>query len=61
MNDKATCPYCNKEFTVTEYGYRVLCPHCKGKLDIFPEAELYVDTPFGVFGIGFLRDHVGRD
>ena len=49
--DRATCPYCDKEFVVTEYGYRVRCPLCRGRIDVFPESEFYIDTPFGVIGI----------
>ena len=52
--DRATCPYCSGEFLVEEYGYRVKCPLCKGRIDVFPEAKYYIDTPFGMIGIGKL-------
>jgi len=50
--DKATCPYCKKEFLVEEYGYGLRCPLCKGKIDIFPEPKYYIETPFGTMGVG---------
>ena len=50
--DRATCPYCSKEFVVVEYGYRVKCPLCSGRIDVFPESKYYIDTPFGMMGIG---------
>ncbi|MCX5854741.1 MAG: hypothetical protein NTZ24_09295 [Deltaproteobacteria bacterium] len=49
--DRATCPYCSKEFVVVEYGYRVKCPLCRGRIDVFPDSKYYIDTPFGVIGI----------
>lgn len=51
MKDIATCLYCNKDFTVTEYGYRVKCPLCGNNLDIFPDDKYYVDSPWGMIGI----------
>ena len=50
--DRATCPYCCQEFVVAKYGYRVRCPLCNGRIDVFPEPQYYIDTPFGVIGIG---------
>ena len=54
--DKATCPHCQEEFTVTEYGYRVLCPLCQRKIDIFPDDKYYIDTPYGMIGISSTGD-----
>ncbi len=51
MVDKAICPFCDQEFEVTDYGYRVLCPSCGKLLDIFPEDQYFVDTPWGMIGI----------
>jgi len=50
--DMATCPYCDEDFDVQEYGYGVPCPGCGKKLDIFPDDKYYVDTPWGMLGIG---------
>ncbi len=50
--DKGTCPHCDREFVVQEYGYRVPCPLCGKNLDIFPDDKYFIDTPWGVIGIG---------
>ena len=50
--EKAICLYCDGEFEITSYGYRVSCPLCGKKLDIFPENKYYIDTPWGKIGIG---------
>lgn len=57
MTDIATCPYCQKDFDVIEYGYRIPCPLCGKKLDIFPENRYYIDTPWGMIGIGTTEDN----
>ncbi len=49
--DKAICPECGKEFEVTEYGYKKPCPYCGEKLNIFPDSESLIRTPWGTFGI----------
>lgn len=49
--DQAVCLYCDKKFEIIEYGYKRLCPHCGKKLDIFPDSNSYVETPWGTFGI----------
>ncbi len=51
--DKATCPHCGKEFDVMEYGHKRSCPLCKGKIDIFPDADSFISTPWGTFGISW--------
>jgi len=55
MDDKGVCSYCNGEFIVTPdmYGYRTPCPLCGKKIDIFPDNKYYIDTPWGVIGIGY--------
>ena len=54
MEDKGTCPFCNKEFKVTPdmYGFHVNCPLCGEEIDILAEPEHYIETPFGAMGIG---------
>lgn len=48
--DKGTCPFCGKEFVVTKYGFKIPCPKCKGRIDIFPDMN-YIETKFGILGI----------
>lgn len=50
MKDRGMCPHCEKEFEVTEYGYRLNCPNCQKKIDIFPE-PVYIETKWGTFGL----------
>jgi len=50
--DTAICPWCDKEFPVIKYGYRVKCPLCLHSIDVFPENKYYIDTPWGMIGIG---------
>ena len=47
-----TCPYCNGDFEVSEYGHHVPCPLCGKKLKIFPDSDLWIETPWGIFGVG---------
>ena len=54
--DKATCPHCENEFAATEYGYGLRCPLCRGKIDIFPDSEIFIETPFGMIGIRGLKE-----
>lgn len=45
------CSYCEKEFAVTRYGWRIPCPHCHKLLDILPDPKifLYIDgKPIGI-------------
>ncbi len=53
MVDTATCLHCDQEFEVTPdmYGYRTPCPLCGKKLDLFPDDQFFVDTPWGKIGI----------
>lgn len=53
MNDKGTCPYCKKDFEVTEYGYKIDCPNCSKKIDIFPD-PVWIETKWGTFGVSAL-------
>lgn len=50
MKDTGTCPYCEKKFEVEEYGYKIDCPNCHGKIDVFPTPK-WIHTKWGVFGV----------
>lgn len=52
MKDKGTCPYCRNDFEVTQYGWRIPCPRCRRHVNIFPDPQVFVQTSFGVCGIG---------
>lgn len=54
--EKVVCLHCAEEFTVTEYGYRIPCPLCGKKLDIFPDDKYFIDTPWGMIGIGMTEN-----
>lgn len=45
------CPYCEQKFSVVNYGRCIPCPNCGGKLDIFPDSDVWISTPWGQFGI----------
>ena len=49
---KDNCPYCHEEFTEIQHGRGLACSACGGKIDVFPDDSYYIDTPFGVLGIG---------
>ena len=50
MEDTGICPYCKKEFAVFQYGYGLTCPKCKKHIDIFPDADLWIETKWGDIG-----------
>jgi len=50
MKDKGTCPYCQKEFEVSEYGKELDCPNCGRKIDVFPDS-VWLDTKWGMIGV----------
>ena len=50
MKDKGTCPYCQKEFKVSEYGKELDCPNCGRKIDVFPDS-VWLDTKWGMIGV----------
>lgn len=50
MKDKGTCPYCQKEFEVEEYGFKLDCPGCGEKIDVFPDST-WIETRWGMVGI----------
>lgn len=50
MQDKGICPHCEQKFKVEEYGFRLDCPNCKSKIDVFPDST-WVETKWGMFGI----------
>ncbi len=56
--DKATCPHCEKEFDVKGYGYKQLCPLCGGKIDVFPNSDSFIETPWGTFGVQWKSKHL---
>jgi predicted amidophosphoribosyltransferase len=51
MADTGICPYCEKEFAVFQYGYRLACPKCKKPIDVFPDTSLWVETKWGKIGV----------
>jgi uncharacterized CHY-type Zn-finger protein len=55
MTDSGICPYCDKEFTVESYGAHLSCPHCKGRVDIFPDPEFYVEMDGKKLMIGRMK------
>jgi len=56
MSDTGICIHCGKEFEVTKYGFGLRCPLCKGKIDVFPDPEIFVETPMGTLGISGLKE-----
>lgn len=50
MKDNGVCPYCGQEFEVKEYGFKLDCPSCKAKIDVFPD-PIWIETKWGTFGI----------
>lgn len=52
MKDTGVCPYCRKDFEVMQYGWGIPCPHCRRRVNIFPDAKVFVQTSFGICGIG---------
>lgn len=50
MKDTGICPYCKDEFEVEEYGFKLDCPGCGKKIDIFPDST-WIETKWGMFGI----------
>ncbi|MBI2056137.1 MAG: hypothetical protein HYT37_02050 [Candidatus Sungbacteria bacterium] len=49
------CICCGKSFAVLRYGRGIPCPHCRNRLDIFPDPLVQVDTAWGGFTVGFLQ------
>ena len=52
--DHAICSYCEKEIELvdsSQYGRNKPCPHCGRKLDIFPDLDSFIETPWGTFGV----------
>ena len=57
MTDTGTCPHCNEQFDVSQYGHSLSCPHCGGSIDVMPEPKVWLETRFGTIGIaGNLAD-----
>lgn len=51
MTDTCTCPDCRTELEVTEYGRNLRCSECGCQIDVFPEPDLFINTPMGMFEI----------
>ena len=49
--DTCICPKCNTKLDVSEYGYNLQCSDCHCRIDVFPETDLYLETPYGDIGI----------
>ena len=60
MNDTCTCPDCGTELTVEEYGQGLECSKCHCKIDVFPDPDIYVETPVGTLGISFPKKWKGK-
>lgn len=45
------CPWCKRLIEVTTYGRKIPCPHCRKPVDIFPDFNLWLSTPFGDIGV----------
>ncbi len=56
--DKATCPHCEKEFDVQSYGHKIPCPLCGKNLDVFPDSDSFIETPWGTFGVQWKSKHL---
>ena len=51
MQDMGKCPYCQRKFEVTQYGYGIACPYCRRRVNIFPDTNVFVHTRSGTYGI----------
>ena len=60
QKDIATCAYCQKDFEVTRYGFKIPCPHCGKRLDIAPDPNAFLTTPFGIFGLAMNPESAGE-
>ena len=49
--DTCICPDCGATLDITEYGRGMECTECRCKIDVFPNVDLYVETPVGTIGI----------
>lgn len=54
--DTCICPDCGVTLEITEYGRNLECSECHCKIDVFPNVDLYVETPVGVLGISFPKE-----
>lgn len=59
MSDTGICPWCDKQFDTTEYGYGLSCPECGKSIDIFPDNQLFIDTKFGTIGVSSVDSILG--
>ncbi len=51
MKEQGICPHCKKSFNIESYGYGLLCPKCHSRIDVFPDSDVWLDTPLGKIGI----------
>ncbi len=59
MEEEIICPHCGSKLIVDEYGRGLECEICKGKIDVFPEPELWLNTTLGdvgLSGVSMLKD-----
>jgi hypothetical protein len=47
----STCPYCDKEFEHSQYGFDIECGNCKKTVNVYPDPEIWLHTKFGVIGV----------
>lgn len=47
IKETCECPYCKTVLDVEEYGYDLECSKCKGKLEVFPDTDIWINSKFG--------------
>lgn len=55
MKDTGTCPYCKKDFEVTQYGWGIRCPRCRRRVNIFPDPQVFIHTSVGICGVSLAK------
>ncbi len=56
MKETAQCLHCKKEFAITQYGWRIPCPHCARRLNIIPDPQIFVYVEGKPIGIALVGD-----
>lgn len=54
-----TCKYCEKEFTVTRWGWGIPCPHCCQLLNILPDPKIFLYIKGMPIGVAIVEDEKG--